>query len=264
MYVDEHPDSTNGRYEYIDQTQETIVKQVTAGMLPEASVIVTVGFDLGEVKDNRVDPLFRSNSRSAVAIQACFNQFTQREQPLRARLSLNTVKQPARAHFLPFADLFAWFKKTSENNPAARMLLKKYRSKAIGHPNPRRNADVRDEYFCQQLCQKNAFRNSRRITQAVEENIDVPILATYNDAGQNSEAAVVSCFHPGHLSHMSILKGKAEGLLAMMLSVAWHASYLAVKFAISQSMSESSSLDTFPTHRQEIVNVNLDTLQIIK
>ena len=56
MYVDEHPDSTNGRYEYIDQTQETVVKQVTAGMLPEASVIVTVGFDLGEVKDNRVEP----------------------------------------------------------------------------------------------------------------------------------------------------------------------------------------------------------------
>ena len=92
----------------------------------------------------------------------------------------------------------------------------------------------------------------------------MPILATYNDAGQNSEAAVVSCFHPSHLSHMSILKGNAEGLLAMMLSVAWHVSYLAVKFAISQSMSESSSLDTFPTHQQEIVNVNLDTLHIIK
>ena len=76
-YVDEHLDSTKDRYEYIDQTQETAVKQAVASMLPEASVLVTIGSDFGEVEDNRIVPFFKGNSRSAVAIQDCFNQFAQ-------------------------------------------------------------------------------------------------------------------------------------------------------------------------------------------
>jgi hypothetical protein len=61
-------------------------------MLPEASVLVTIGSDFGEVEDNRFVPFFEGNSRSAVAIQDCFDQFAQWEQPLEARLSPNTVK----------------------------------------------------------------------------------------------------------------------------------------------------------------------------
>ena len=76
-------------------------------MLPEASVLVTIGLDFGEVEDNRIVPFFEGSSRSAVAIQDCFNQFSQWGQPLGARLNPNAVKQLARTHVLPFADLFA-------------------------------------------------------------------------------------------------------------------------------------------------------------
>jgi hypothetical protein len=81
---------------------------------------------------------------------------------------------------------------------------------------------------------KNAFHNSRHNTQAVEDNLGVPTLATYSNATHNNEVVVVPCFHFSYLSHMGILKSKAEGLLAMVLSVAWQATYLAVKFATSQ------------------------------
>ena len=81
---------------------------------------------------------------------------------------------------------------------------------------------------------KSAFHKSRRNTQAVEDNLGVPMLATYSGATHNNEAVVVPYFHPSYLSHMGILKSKAEGLLAMVLSVTWQATYLAVKFATSQ------------------------------
>jgi hypothetical protein len=89
---------------------------------------------------------------------------------------------------------------------------------------------------------KNAFHNSRCNTQAVEDNLGVPILATYSDATYNNEAVVVPCFYPSYLSHMGILRSKAEGLLAMVLSVAWQATYLAVKFAMSQPSSNSHQI----------------------
>ena len=234
-YVDEHPDSTKGRYEYTDQTQETVVKQATTSMLPEASALVTIGSDFGEVEDNRIVPFFEGSSRSAVAIQDCFNQFAQWEQQLGARLIPNAVKQLARNHVLPFADLFAWFKKSPDDYPAARKLLNKYLTAVkplviltLGETQTFAIVTPVNSFA------KNAFHNSRRSTQAVENNLGVPMLATYSDATHSNEAVVVPSFHPSYLSHIGILRNEAEGLLAMVLSVAWQTTYLAVKFATSQ------------------------------
>jgi hypothetical protein len=104
VYVEDHP-STTSLYEFGDQTQSVIIEKSTLSMLqstPDTSLLVTVGSDFSELEDNR----------SAVAIQDCFNHFALWEQPLGAKYDPNTVKQLARAHALPFVNLFAWVRRT--------------------------------------------------------------------------------------------------------------------------------------------------------
>lgn len=127
-YDDDHP-STTGPFELEDTTQNVIVEQSTPAVLqsaPDISLLITIGSDFDKLEDNRTYPFFTGNSRSAVAIQDCFNHFALWEQPLGANYDINTVRQLVHARALPFVDLFAWFKRESEDYLGARQLLNQY------------------------------------------------------------------------------------------------------------------------------------------
>ena len=92
---------------------------------------------------------------------------------------------------------------------------------------------------------KRSFETSRS-SYAIGEDLGVPVLAKYNDRRSNNETILIPCFHPGYLqfASMSFLKNKTQGIFAMVLTIAWHATYLAAKIAITEPALSRKQLCT--------------------
>lgn len=78
---------------------------------------------------------------------------------------------------------------------------------------------------------KNVFYTSRRVTNAVRDNLGVSILSSYSDPREDDgcEPVVIPCFHPSYLFRMGILRAEAQSLFVMVLMIAWNAAYLVIE-----------------------------------
>ncbi|KAF3034096.1 hypothetical protein E8E11_001926 [Didymella keratinophila] len=189
-YVDQN-DSTTGDHEFNESTEMTLLKQAMPATLRSRegiAALVTVASDFGELESNRLMPFYTDLTGHDTKFDSKF------------------TRKLADLHRLPFVDLFAWFTKDPRDYSAAWELLHQYLSNvkplivlALG--------EMQTFAMTTPLAgfSKGTFDSSRRGRHSVEENLGVPILASF-DGSPNITAKnailIVPSFHTGYLKKL--------------------------------------------------------------
>jgi hypothetical protein len=120
-YVEDNAATTSGKLKnrFSDVTENMLVYQGTPRVLSDGSaVMVSLGSDLGDTHENEEGTFFEAGGRASDAITCIYNHFGQWENSV-SSYDKHMAKDLAKANFFPFADLFPWFLKHSNDYHAA-------------------------------------------------------------------------------------------------------------------------------------------------
>lgn len=269
-YVDQN-ESTTGNYEFNEDTETTLLKQAMPATLKSRkgiAALVTVASDFGELESNRLMPFYTGSSRSAVAIQDCFNMFGMWEKPLStlnfvsdltgkdATFDSKFTRKLADNGRLPFVDLFAWFIKAAQDYPAAWKFLHQYLHAvkplivlALGEVVCSLSPYLfllthRQQIFAMTTAfegfTKGAFDSSRRGHHSVEENLGVPILASFDGSPEitaKNAILIVPSLHTGYLKKLMGKQRKlAQRMEVQILGITWKSTCRAIELAEDLSL----------------------------
>jgi hypothetical protein len=127
-YVEQNPATTSGKIKnrFSDTTQDMLVSQGTPRVLSDGSaVMVSLGSDLGDTHENDESTFFEAGGRASDAVTIIYNHFGQWENSV-SPYDKQLAKDLAKANFFPFADLFPWFVKHTNDYQAAGKFIGQY------------------------------------------------------------------------------------------------------------------------------------------
>ena len=227
-YTAKNPVSTGvDKRDFSSELQKHLRDQATPAMLSiGCALLTTVASDIGQ-DDHEDSTFYQSGRRSANIVNSCFDYLAYWEKPAGSAFKSGTTKTMSKSGYLPFADLFPWFKKDEADYAKAGELLLGYLSAtkplilltygqlpsyyALGSFKPltiksffetqrSSNVDLGSDYFLQLFGQ--------------------PHIRTIGVDGDD-EVIVIPCYHPGYLAQAGLPSVKATTLFFYVHQLVW-------------------------------------------
>lgn len=227
QYVNDNPASTGtDRREFTPALEACLLRQATPTVLSiGCALFTTMATDIGQ-DDHDDSEFYHSGRRSAEVVNACFDQIEHWEKPDGSPFKRGATKAMSNDGYLPFVDLFPWFRKDDHDFGNAGQLLLSYLNATS--PLIVLTYGQLPSYFAMngfQSLEAKWFYDVQR-TANVKGGSDYfirelgrPQICKIGESDDN--VVIIQSYHPGYLAQAGLPAEKATRLFFMIHQVVW-------------------------------------------
>jgi hypothetical protein len=227
-YTAKNPISTGAdKRDFSDKLRRHLRDQATPAMLSVGCALLTsIASDIGQ-DDHDDSTFYESGRRSANIVNSCFDHLTHWEKPTGSAFKPGATRAMSKSGYLPFVDLFPWFKKDEADYPKAGELLLEYlrATKPLIVLTYGQLPSYHALASFKPLTIKSFFDTQRSTNVALGSDyyiqiLGVPHLRTIGE-DEDEEVVIIPCYHPGYLAQAGLPSVKATTLFFYVHQLVW-------------------------------------------